>query len=104
MDWADLIDLSNATLVAAFGEPTTYTPNGGAAVPVQGVFDAAYVRVDVGEAGVASPGPVVFYRTADLPADPDTDDPRIVILGLTYRVIESEKDGQGGVLLRLHRV
>jgi hypothetical protein len=38
-----------------------------------------------------------------LPSDPDLDDPAIVIEGKTYRVTESEKDGQGGAWLLLHR-
>lgn len=101
--WAGQVGRMDAALLNALGVPTTYTPAAGSAHAVTGIFDNAYERVDAGEAGVSSVGPAVFYRTADLPSDPDADEPAIVIAGKTYRVAESQKDGQGGVWLLLHR-
>jgi hypothetical protein len=102
MNWPGLVAQSDNTLVRAFGIPTTYDPATGPAILVTGIFDAAYVRVEAGEAGVASAGPAVFYRLSDLPVDPENDDPTITITGVAYRVVEVMKDGQGGVLMRLH--
>jgi hypothetical protein len=103
VSWAALVAQLDVTLVEHFGEPTTYTPATGAPVSLSGIFDAAYVRAAAGEAGVSSVAPAVFYTLADLPVDPEDDDPEITIGDRTYRVIETKKDGQGGVLLLLHR-
>ena len=85
MDWPGLAALMDKALVQALAIPTTYDPAGAAApVTVRGIFDAAYVRVDAGEAGVSSSGPMVFYRLADLPVDPTADEPVITINGVAY--------------------
>lgn len=87
----------------SLGETVTYTPGVGAAVPVAGIYDEAYQRADAGESGVATSGPAVFLTLADLPSDPETDAAaRVTIRGTVYAVAVPEKDGQGGVLLRLH--
>ncbi len=104
MAFGDLVSQLDAAQLAAFGIPTIYQPQGGSPVPVRGVFDAAYVRVDHADAlaGVSSSKPGVFYRLRDLPSDPDVDRPAITINGQAYRVNEVKKDGQGGVVLVLH--
>lgn len=79
-----------------------YTPGRGLSVSVQGIFDSAYVDVNLGQAGVSSTGPAVFLRLADLPSDPSDDDPRITISGVEYEVREAKPDGIGGVVLLLH--
>jgi hypothetical protein len=102
--WPELIAAVNGALVDTLGEPTTYAPASGGPVTAKGIVDMAYVRVDVGTAGASSSAPAVFYRLADLPIDPDDDNPEITINGRSYEVIEVQKDGQGGVLLLLHRL
>lgn len=100
----------DAAVIAAFKEePTgdtpaiTYTPPGGTAVPVDGIFDDAYVFVEEGEAGVSTQGPAVFFRLADLPSDPGQDDgPIVTIYGVTYSVIRVKPDGMGGIRLGLN--
>jgi len=105
MTWRDQVARMDGALVDRhFGEPTTYTTGSGQVAQVNGIFDAEYVRVDAGEAGVGSAGPAVFYRLSDLPADPGDDEPEIQINGVTYRVTEVKNDGQGGVTLMLHRL
>lgn len=99
----------DAVVITAFKETTgdetpaiTYTPPGGEAAPVDGIFDNAYVFVAEGEAGVASVGPAVFFRLADLPSDPEDEDGTIVTInGATYSVKRVKPDGQGGVVLAL---
>ena len=106
MTWRDLVGEMDDTLVEAFGVATTYIPATGTvgATSVRGIFDAAYVRVDAGQVGVESAGPMVFYRTVDLPLDPDSDDPEIVIEGVSYGVRERQRDGQGGIRMFLQRL
>lgn len=95
--------MADRAVLHHLGGTVRYAPSVGAPVDVRGIFDAAYVRADVGQAGVASSGPAVFFRLADLPADPAADKPTLTVDGTTYKVAKVEKDGQGGVLLRLHR-
>lgn len=102
MGFADLLAVADRAVLKHLGGSVTYQPEGGVAVPVEGVFDAAYVKVDVGQAGVSSAGPAVFALLADLPTDPEEDEPVITVDGVGYTVREVKKDGQGGVHLLLH--
>lgn len=98
--------LASADEVArrTLGGDVIYTPGAGAAVTVRGVYDAAYVKVDVGHAGVSSSGPAVFLRLSELPSNPSDDAAaKVTRAGVDYKVRESEPDGQGGVLLLLQR-
>lgn len=84
-------------------DSVTYTPGVGAAVAVDGIFDAVYQSIDLGMAGISAPGPAVFFQLADLPSDPEADpDARITYASTTYRAHRIEKDGFGGVTLHLH--
>lgn len=80
-----------------------YAPSVGAAVDVTGIFDAAYVKVDAGQAGVSSVGPAVFLRLEDLPGNPLEDDATVTVGAVAYEIAEAKPDGQGGVLLLLHK-
>jgi len=104
MAFPSLVAGMDFVLLATFGVDTSYALPGAAPVMVRGIFDASYVRVDVGEAGVQSAGPAVFYRVADLPQDPAEDYPLITIASVEYQVTEVQKDGQSGVRLMLHRL
>jgi hypothetical protein len=103
MDFAALVAQMDRA-VLGLGGTVRYAPRFGEAVDVTGVFDAAYVRADAGQAGVSSSTPAVFLRLDDLPADPADDEPKITVGGVTYAVSEVRKDSQGGVVLFLHRV
>lgn len=107
MSWGTLVgNMDRACLSLLGGKPVTYSPKPQLAIPdttVTGLFDAAYVRIDAGVAGVQTTSPVIFFRLSDLPCDPDDDDPDIIIDGVTYRPTEVQKDGQGGVRIFLHR-
>jgi hypothetical protein len=103
MAFSDLLLTADRAALAVLGDPVTYTPGVGSAANVRGVFDAAYQRVDVGHAGVASVGPAVFLRVSDLPSDPSDDaDATVTVRGTTYTVHEAQPDGLGGVRLLLH--
>lgn len=72
---------------------------------VKGIFDEQYVLAKGdAEAGVEARGPAVFFRLADLPDDPEDDDPTLTIRGVDYRVVERRPDGMGGVVLALRKV
>lgn len=106
MSFADLLETADRTVMRVLGEKAEddtiiYTPGVGAAVSVNGVFDAAYRREEVGEAGVSTAEPAVFLLLADLPSDPRTDSPILTIRGVEYAVREVEPDGDGGVRLFL---
>lgn len=102
MTWPGLVAQMDGAILSAMGIATSYKPITSPAITVTGIFDAAYVRVEVGEAGVSSAGPAIFYRLSDLPVDPEADDD-VTIDGTVYGVIEVKKDGQGGVHLQLHK-
>lgn len=105
MAFTDLVSSLDAAVLGTMGVPTTYAPAAtGQPIPVTGVFNAAYVRADAGEAGVSTAEPMVFYRLEDLPVDPELDFPEIVIDGVSYEIAEVKKDGQGGVRLCLHQM
>lgn len=107
MAWPDLVRQMDAALIGALGKPAqsiTYLPElATVPVPVPGIFDDAYVLVAVGEAGVSSTAPAVFFRLEQLPVDPNGDDPIITVDGVEYSAREVKKDGQGGVVIVLLR-
>lgn len=104
MAFADLLAVADASVRGVLGQTVTYSPGVGDPVEVDGVFDAAYVRVDLQVAGVSSAGPAAFLSLSDLPSDPETDtDAELTIAGTDYTIHEVQKDGVGGVLLLLHR-
>lgn len=106
MGFADLMaSLVDPTVRQKLGGSVTYTPGVGAAVVVDGVFDAAHVQLDLGEPGVSTQGPAVFLTLADLPSNPETDeDAMVTVAGVTYTPHTVKPDGLGGVLLLMHRV
>jgi hypothetical protein len=94
-----------AALAILGGEPIVYTPQGGAGVPITGIYDSAFVLAKgTSEAGVETQGPAVFVRFSDLPVDPELDDPILLIRGASYRVIERIPDDIGGIVLALRVV
>ncbi|HEX7127295.1 MAG TPA: hypothetical protein VF406_16175 [Thermodesulfobacteriota bacterium] len=97
--------VGDRAFLAVMGEPVVYWASYGEPTTVTAYFESPYNRVEVGEAGVQSAAPAVWVRLADLPTDPEADQrgARIERAGLVYRIAEVEKDGVGGVRLRLHR-
>lgn len=107
MSFAELVaavDLAARTALG--GEPVTYDPVGTSPpVVVTGIFDEQYVLAKgTAEAGVGVLGPAVFLRLADLPTNPEDDEPALTIRSVVYRVTERRPDGMGGIVLALRRV
>ncbi len=105
MSFADLLTTADVAVRRQLGEALTYTPAAGDPETVYGVFDAAYVRVDLGNPGVSSSGPAVFLTLDDLPSDPrDDTGATVTIGGVEYSTHEPQPDGMGGIRLLLHEV
>lgn len=104
MAFADFLSAADVAIRDLAGGDVVYTPTVGAAVTVRGVFDAAYVKVDMQNAGVSSQGPAVWLNLSDLPAGAVSDRGAVVtVSGVAYKRHEAKLDGTGGVVLLLHR-
>ena len=103
MGWAANLALADTAVRATLGPAAvTYTPDGGLAASVEGMFDKNHVLV---LDGIESVGPVLFLDAENvaltLAADILDDDPAIVIDSVSYTVRERQTDGQGGARLLL---
>lgn len=84
---------------AAFGEAVTYTPAGGSALALTGIFLAAFkdVTFDRDGAPLTTVNPVLDMRLSVfgdiVPAQGD----QVVVRGNTYNVSDVQPDGIGGV-------
>lgn len=105
----DLDALVNAPVVATFGRANTgqaipvYTPQGGSAFEIDGVFDAAWREFDLSSAGRGSgfkfstTRPVFACQLSNFPAGvvPLQGD-EVLIGGDTYTVADVRDDGVSG--------
>ncbi|MEK9553324.1 MAG: head-tail joining protein [Alphaproteobacteria bacterium] len=83
-----------------FGTAATYTPDGGAASTVNGIFDNDFIEVDAGGGvGVALQQPRFQCRTADVSSAAEGD--AIVISSVNYTVRIVQDDGTGMTTLVL---
>jgi hypothetical protein len=100
----DLFGCALGTLTTCLGETVTYKPCRGGSVEIEAVFDRTYVSVDPETEQVISTNePMLGVRLSDLPFKPQKND-RVLICGETFKVIDSQEDGQGGASLLMHRV
>jgi len=82
-----------------------YRPASGGPVQVSCIFDEPYIlSLGTASAGVEATMPSVFLQLADLPVDPENDDPILTIQGFDYKVVERELAGLGAIVLRLRKV
>lgn len=97
----DLAALAQTATVATLGEATTYTPEGGQATAVNGIFSNTFIEVDP-DLGVpiSTNAPNVFYKHSDLPGEPAEGD-QVTIRETNYVVSVIQKDGQDGYRLKL---
>ncbi len=84
---------------SVFGDDVSYTPNGGSASSIKGVFNNAWVDIE----GVVSLKPTLRIKLADLDDSPGKGD-EVEIDEVEYRVMESREDGHGGTTLILQKV
>lgn len=94
-------------LMSVFGESVTYTPLGGAAFQITGVFDDAYLKEVMFEdasSGVTTVSAVLgvqLSQFANMPAQ--NDSLLIASTGATYIVREVRTDSRGGAKLMLSK-
>lgn len=92
-------NLSQFFRTADFAVEAAYTPEGGSAATIHGIFDAEYLAVDgEGNVAVASSQPVFHCRTSDV-VDPYGG--TLVVAGVTYDIVEFKPDGTGTTMLVL---
>lgn len=83
-----------------FGSAATYTPSGGSASTINGIFDKDYALAAIGDGvGVGSNDPRFICRTSDVSSAANGD--TIVVNSVTYTVRNVEDDGTGITTLEL---
>ena len=88
-DRADFLNTSD------FGLAGTYTPNGGSASTVNGIFDkpSSSIPLDTGEVDVDSNTPTFLCETSDVSSAASGD--TLTVSSVGYTVIGVQEDGQG---------
>jgi len=85
-----------------FGSAGTFTPSGGSASTVNGIFDNDFIEVDAGGGiGVALQQPRFHCRTADVSSAADRD--AIVVGEVQYTIRILQDDGTGMTMLVLEK-
>jgi hypothetical protein len=97
---ADILDFFE---LDDFADTATYTPVGGSASSVLGIFDAPQANRNATDLmDITIPSPQFVCRTADVPAAADGDE--IIIRAVTYTVRVVLNDGTGVSTLVLEKV
>lgn len=105
MAWSDLYNSILSQALRTLGQDVQYTPAAtGVAVTIRGIFSKPNESVDVthGMAPITGTRPTLGIRLSDLAAKPTKSD-TVVVNGVTYRVIDSSEDGEGGSRLQLQK-
>lgn len=95
-------DIERAIFVSAddFGVTATYTPTGGEAVSISGIFDNDYQEVDAGGGvGFAVRQPRFHTPTANVASAAEGDS--LVVNGTTYVIRVVMDDGTGMTMLAI---
>lgn len=102
-----LVDVSVARKAGleTFGDSVVYSPAAGGSFTVPlAVYTGPVDTFEIGsgEASVSSTSPTLLVDLGDFPAPPLIGD-TLVRDGVTWRVSDVQRDGQGGATLRLQR-
>lgn len=77
-----------------FGTAASYTPSGGVAATVNGIFDNDFIEVDAGGGvGVALQQPRFLCRTADVSSASEGDALVINTVNYTIRIVQDDGTG-----------
>lgn len=111
MNWKNLADRMTRTALRTFSDNAGDTPSviyvrGGAQTPLRdAVFDENYQSVDPDTgAPIISDSPMIGVMRSDLPGGEWMEDDTVIIRGVMYRTIESQKDSEGHAKIILHRL
>jgi hypothetical protein len=98
VNWPTLVVGMDAALLPTLGVPASYTTSAAVVVGIDKViFDNGHTRVQANTVGVVDTRPWLFLRLSDLPVDPETDDGTFTVDGVNYKIVEPQRDGQGGM-------
>lgn len=102
MAWSDAVSQMDATLLAVFGIPVTFTPqDGSGAQQITGIIQTPALAEDYVPGSVQGTAVVrLFVRFASIAPQPGHGD-TIAINGRTYVVQEVDVDVEGGAVLKL---
>lgn len=95
-------DIERAIMLADFGVSVSYTPSGGSASTITGIFDNQYQAVETGgEVAFAIEQPKLAVKTSDVSTAAEGD--TVVVSGVTYKVTVVMNDGTGMTDLALEK-
>lgn len=100
MSWNDLTDGVMRAATNTFGETVSYTPSGGSAFDVQGIFRDQFLEIDSNGYEVLTDTPNLGVRNSDFSTTPAQGD-TLVLNSTTYTVQAVHKDGEAGSTLIL---
>lgn len=100
MSWSDLTDGVMGVATAVFGDSVTYTPSGGQAFEIEGIFRDQYLEIDSNGYEVLTDTPVLGVRNSDF-SNPPLQGDTLVYKGVNYTVQAVHKDGDAGSTLVL---
>jgi hypothetical protein len=105
MTWAAALDAALTVERDTFPQAVTYTPEGGAAASIVGIFDEAHEGTEFDADGLAvlTTRPVLWVKLDDMAQAPHVRD-TAVIGATTYEVTSTQADGSGGMDLYLVEV
>lgn len=82
-----------------FGVEAAFTPSGGSAVTIKGIYDDDYVAIDgEGMVQVSGSTPVFHCKTSDVS---NAYQGTLVVNSKTYEIVEVKPDGTGMTMLVL---
>lgn len=86
-----------------FGTAASYTPAGGSASTVNGIFDNDFIEVETGAGvGVALQQPRFHCRTADVSSAAEGDSITINSTAYTVRIVQDDGTGMTVLVLELN--
>lgn len=89
-----------------FGQAVTYHPQAGPSYATRGIYLDEHTEHDeTGRAGISTVGPTLDVQLSEMDTDPDIDDELVIdASGQRYRVLDTQRDGQGGSRLHLQEM
>ena len=100
MNFTDRMAATSLDFVQTFGASVSYTPAGGNAVTINGIYDQPHQMADA-YGQVMTTEPSVTVAASDVPNLKKGD--VFLINGITFYVISPETDGQGLTQIKLSR-
>jgi len=96
---SDFNDTLDPAIRDVLGEPAVWTPDGGSATPIVGIFEAEYFELSGDVAGVDSSAPAFIALGADVPLVAIGD--ALVFNTVSYIIVSVQPDGTGHTAMRL---